>query len=280
MTDSNPLKAFFRQPAIYIRLPSQGKFWPKDTIDIPPTGEIGVMPMTAKDELTMKTPDALMNGQAIVDVIQSCVPSIKNAWECPSIDLEMILAAIRIASFGESLELSTLCPCEKKARLEYGLDLRTVIDFLSSIKFDSELYLANGLKLNLKPLSYRDASKAQIKAWEQRKIFDIVNNDNITDEDKQKYFNESFTKLTELTIDTLVGMIASIETPEGVATQPEHIAEFINNADRKIFADLEAKVGDIKKTISMKPMKVKCTEEGCDREFDLPISLDQSNFFG
>ena len=31
------------------------------------------------DEITFKTPDALLNGQATVDVIQSCIPNIKDA---------------------------------------------------------------------------------------------------------------------------------------------------------------------------------------------------------
>lgn len=280
MTNDNPLKAFFRQPAIYIRLPSNGKFWPTGAIEIPPTGEIGVMPMTAKDELTMKTPDALMNGQAVVDIIQSCVPCIKDAWSCPSIDLEMILAAIRIASFGEGLDLTSLCPCEKKNRLEYSIDLRTVIDFLGSVEFDSLLSVKNGLKLNLRPLSYRETSRAQIKTWEQQKIFNIVNNDQISDEDKQKYFNESFSKLTDITIEMLSSMIESIETSEAKVTSKDFIQEFINNSDREIFAELEGKIGDIKQKVALKPMKVRCTEEGCDREFELPISLDQSNFFG
>ena len=259
MTDSNPLKAFFRQPAIYIRLPSSGKFWPAGTLELPPTGEIGVMPMTAKDELTMKTPDALMNGQAIVDVIQSCIPSIKDAWACPSIDMEMVLAAIRIASYGEGLELSTICPCEKKVRLEYSIDLRTVVDFLGSIQFDSVLMLKN---------------------WEQQKIFDVINNDSLSDADKQQYFNESFSKLSDITIETLTGMISNIETPDAIVDKKEYIVEFINNSNREIFSDLEGKIGDIKQKVTLKPMKVKCTEDGCDKEFDLPISLDQSNFFG
>jgi hypothetical protein len=236
--------------------------------------------MTAKDEITMKTPDALMNGQAIVDVIQSCIPGIKDAWACPSIDMEMILAAIRIASYGEGLELSTSCPCEKKARLEYSIDLRSVIDFLSNIQFDSVLLLKNGLKLNLKPLNYREISKAQIKTWEQQRIFDIVNNDKFSDEEKQKHFNESFSKLTDITIETLTGMIANIETTDTVVDNKEFIMEFINNSDREIFSELEGRIDDIKQKITLKPMKVRCTEEGCDREFELPISLDQSNFFG
>ncbi len=66
---ANPLRQFFRQPAIYLRLPSNGNFWPKDSIDFPANMELPVLPMTAIDEITYRTPDALFNGQAVVSVI-------------------------------------------------------------------------------------------------------------------------------------------------------------------------------------------------------------------
>ena len=84
---NNPLAGLMRQPKIYIKLPSGGEFWPKGSIDMPENGELPVFSMTAKDELMIKIPDALVNGQAIVDVIQNCIPSIKNAWSTPNIDL-------------------------------------------------------------------------------------------------------------------------------------------------------------------------------------------------
>ena len=70
----NPLKKHLRQPKIYIKLPSQGKYWHPNAIDFPESGELPVYAMTARDEITFKTPDALLNGQATVDVIQSCMP--------------------------------------------------------------------------------------------------------------------------------------------------------------------------------------------------------------
>ena len=69
----------FRSAKIYITLPSEGKYYPDDCLDMPESGELPVMPMTAKDELALKTPDALLSGQATVDLIQSCIPNIKNA---------------------------------------------------------------------------------------------------------------------------------------------------------------------------------------------------------
>ena len=80
----NPLKGYFRRPSIYIKLPSGGNYWPQGMLEMPENGELPVYPMTAIDEITYRTPDALFNGQALVDVIQSCIPAIKNAWAIPS----------------------------------------------------------------------------------------------------------------------------------------------------------------------------------------------------
>ena len=55
---------------------------------MPENRELPVYPMTAIDEITYRTPDALFNGQAVVNVIHSCVPNIKNAWEIPGTDLD------------------------------------------------------------------------------------------------------------------------------------------------------------------------------------------------
>ena len=100
---NNPLAKHFRQPAIYIQLTSQGKFWPENTLELPVTGKIPVYPMTARDEITLRTPDALINGTSVVEVVQSCCPNIKDAWEMPSIDVDSTLIAIRIASFGHGI---------------------------------------------------------------------------------------------------------------------------------------------------------------------------------
>ena len=54
--------------------------------------------------------DALLNGQSVVDVVQSCVPSIKNAWAVPTIDMDALLVAIRMATFGEKLEVKGQVP--------------------------------------------------------------------------------------------------------------------------------------------------------------------------
>ena len=60
-TNPNPLSQYFRQPVIYIKLPSNGKFYPPGTLDMPANNELPVLPMTAIDEITYRTPDALFD---------------------------------------------------------------------------------------------------------------------------------------------------------------------------------------------------------------------------
>ena len=124
---TNPLFKHFRQPAIYLKLPSGGKFYPPGAINFPPTGEIPVYPLTVKDELTLKTPDALMNGQGMAEIIKSCCPNIIDPWSMPIVDVDAVFIGIRLASYGPGMDITTTCP-HCKERNEYTVDLRTVLD--------------------------------------------------------------------------------------------------------------------------------------------------------
>lgn len=47
MSNNNPLKQYFRRPAVYIKLPSNGKNYTEGSLDMPENGELPVYPMTA-----------------------------------------------------------------------------------------------------------------------------------------------------------------------------------------------------------------------------------------
>ena len=154
MDQNNPLRQYFRQPAIYIRLPSNGSFYPQGAIEIPPNGEFPVYPMTAIDEITYRTPDALFNGQAVVNVIQSCIPAIKDAWAVPTTDMDTILIAIRIASYGHEMDFSTQCPrCNEVT--EQGIDLRSVLDTLKSPDYKKPITHGD-IEIYFKPMTYQN----------------------------------------------------------------------------------------------------------------------------
>ena len=107
---------------------------------MPETGELPVYPMTAIDEITVKTPDALFNGTATAELIKSCVPDIKDPWAINSIDLDAILIAVKSATGGNDLEIETICPnCQEDAK--YGVNLVGLLSTLVSGDYDKELPL-------------------------------------------------------------------------------------------------------------------------------------------
>ena len=159
--NTNPLNKYFRQPSIYVSLPSSGAY-PPHVVTPSQTGELGVMPMTAKDEIRFKTPDALMNGQGVVDVIQSCVPDIKDAWQIRSYDLDTILVAIRIATYGETMDINFTVPGAKE-QVSHSINLPAILDELRGTKVDSDIILKDGLKITIRPLTYKDMTTTSLQ---------------------------------------------------------------------------------------------------------------------
>jgi hypothetical protein len=272
----NPLANYFRQPKMYMRLPSHGNFYPAGSLDKSEIDEYPVYAMTAKDELMFKTPDALMNGQATVEVIKSCVPSIRDPWSMPSLDLDAILIAIRIATYGESMDINASCPNCKHYN-DFTMNLVQYLDSISSVNYEGVLEVPP-LQVHIRPYSYKEVSKTAIKTLEQQKIFSIVNDDSMSDEDKVEKFGESFVKLTNLTVDVIAGCITKIVSPDGEVTDLAIIKEFIENSPSDVFNSINKYVNEMKDKMSLKAQDVKCTE--CEHEWSVEVSMDQTNFFG
>ncbi len=279
----NPLSSFMRQPKIYIKLPSNGNFWPKNSLVVSENNEYPVFSMTAKDELLLKVPDALMNGQAVVDVIQNCVPNIKNAWEIPNIDLDVILIAIRIASYGE--QMSTPVTISDTFEFDYKIDLRTVLDSLyQTITWETTIPINENLTIFVRPVNYKQITKGSIQSFETQKIMQVANDENMPDEEKQRIFKESFRKLTEVTVDMITESIYRIDSSEGSTENPKFISDFINNSDKEIFDKVQKHLETLKEKNTIKPISVPVTEEmkqhGITSEtVEVPLIFDASTFF-
>jgi len=279
----NPLASFMRQPKIYIRLPSRGEYWPEGSIDIPETGELPVYSMTAKDELMLKVPDALMNGQAIVDVIQHCIPAVKNAWMTPNIDLDVLLIAIRLATYGEMM--TTPVKFGDDLELEYQMDLRILMDqLMNQITWNPIVSVNENLTVFVRPLNYRQLSSAALKTFETQKLMQVVNDDKISENDKINLFKESFKKLSDATLGTISDSISKIDSSEGSTDNPAFIKEFVDNIDKEIFNVIQKHLEMLKENNTIKPMTVAVTDEMREKgvtgdSVDIPITFDPSTFF-
>ena len=274
---NNPLTKHFRQPSIYLKLPSKGRFYPKDTLDLSATGDVAVYPMTVKDELLLKTPDALMNGSSVHDMIASCVPAIKNPWSIPLVDLDPILIAIRLASYGEGMDMTSNCT-HCKEQNEHTVDLRVVLDSLKpTTGYDKPTFL-NGLVFDIQPQTFKDINIASMIAFEQQKILAVVGDSELTTAQKKEQFQESFAKLTELNIGTLVSCIASVTTEDGTkVNEKELIKDFLMHTDRKSYENIKELINEIIRATALDPMPVPCSH--CSKEYTITLDFNQSNFF-
>jgi hypothetical protein len=280
--NSNPLNKYFRQPSIYVSLPS-GTSYPSHVVTPSETGELGVMPMTAKDEIRFKTPDALMNGQGVVDVIQSCVPNIKDAWQVKSYDLDTILIAIRIATYGETMEMNFNVPVINE-KLSHTVNLPAILDQIRVQKVDNEFTLKDGLKLTISPLTYKDMTSTSLQTFQQQKMYSAVQDSQLPDAEKAIKFNDAFKQLTELNSSILLKNIASVIMTDGtVITDPVHIKEFVDNANAILIKEIETKLADLRAQGAVKPLKLKATEEqikkGAPASYEIPVTFDTANFF-
>lgn len=278
----NPLTSLMRQPKIYIKLPSNGRFWSPNSLDMSPNGEYAVYSMTARDELLLKTPDALMNGQAVVDVIQNCIPAIKNAWEVPSIDLDVVLIAIRLATYGEMMETAFKIGDEE---MNYNVDLRKLLDSLyETITWDERINIGTDLALYITPVKYSLISKTSIQNFETQKIMSLVNNSELSEEQKIDTFRESFRKLTDITVGIINNSVYRIESSAGTTELPEDIIEFMENCDKSVYDAVKDRLEKLRLSNTLKPIKVRASPEmianGSEEEFEIPLTFDPANFFG
>lgn len=277
----NPLRKFFRQPKIYLTLPSKGMYYPQGVLDMPENGELPVFAMTAKDEIMMKTPDALLNGQATVEVIQSCIPNIKDAWGISTLDLDAILIALRIATYGETMDIDITTPVIKEEKT-FAINMQQMLTDISMHNFNDTLSL-DSMTIKIRPLTYKEFTNNSIRSFEEQRVFNALNDDNLSELDKIDVFNRAFKSLTEMTISNVEQSIVSITIEGETVNNPVYIKEFIANSDKTTFKAITDHIDHERSKFALKPLTVQSdpeeVERGAPQTFEVPITFDPSNFF-
>jgi len=276
---NNPLAKHFRQPVLYLKLPSNGRWYAEGAVNIPVTGEVPIYAMTARDEITMKTPDALMNGSSTVHVIESCCPAIKDAWKMPTVDLDPVLIAIRLATYGKEMEFTAACPhCGSKN--EKALDLSVLLDKITLADWSTTVKV-NNLEILLKPQSYEDFNKNNLMNFEEQRIIQLVQNQELTDEQKTKEFDILFQRLIETGINQVGKSIAGIKTEDGQVVEDQtFIREFLDNCDKSVWTAIKDQLEAIQSTNNKyTELTLACENTECNKEFVTPFIFEQSTFF-
>ena len=273
--DNNPLKQYFRQPAIFIQLPSQGKFYKDGALVLTANGEYPVLPMTTLDEITYRTPDALFNGTAVANVIESCVPNIRDAWAMPGMDVDTVLIAIRIATYGHTLDITTQCPaCAEEA--DYGVDLRTVLEKIGRPNYATPMNIG-GMTIHFQPMSYRQINSNSMTQFTNQKTIQMLQDDTVEDGVKLAQMGEMLKNITAVTTNALAQNIAMVEIPGTQVVSLEHIADWLSNCDRGTYARVRDYIIENKQQGEIQPLEIKCSS--CSNDYQQQFTLDMANFF-
>ena len=275
----NPLKSYVRTPKLQVLLPSRGKWGDTETAS-KITGEIPVYPMTSKDEVMIKNPDALLNGESVASVLRSCT-GIENVYDLTNNDVEFLLVAIRYATSGNEMEIDAVCPKDQHVN-RVAVDLERILDSVEEMEKTYQTRLENGLKVNLKPMSFKNAQRLSLNAFQEATTLQTINDTKLPQTDRIKVFNKSFEAIADLAVETMIDSIVSVIVPEGdeekTVTDKKFIGEWVKGMTSAEAKHIQTKLDDINKEGFDHSYNVVCEE--CGTKFKTSVEFNVSNFFG
>jgi len=127
-TTMNPLLARVYMPGATFKMPSGGVFYKNGELSEDVTnGEVHVQPMTAFDEVLLKTPDLLFSGVAVEKIFKRCIPQILRPNELFGKDIDFLMICLRKVTYGETFQLSYTHSCKDAKSNEYTIDINHFI---------------------------------------------------------------------------------------------------------------------------------------------------------
>lgn len=283
--NNNPLSQYFRQVKLTTPLPTKCQFYPENFIEKTLNGEVEVMGLTALDELNFKNPDLLINGQAMIKALKSCVPTIENPAKLYVPDVNALMVAIRIATNGEDMELDITCPkCkeEEKEKVEsfkMDISLRHILDSMNFHKSEYTYKQPDGPVLYLTPFRYDVFTQTNIFEFEFQKIIQYAKDSTLQEEEKLKKISKPIEKMAQVHIDMIAESVIKIEVNGQSVTNSAHIKEYIKNIDKKHIENIKKIIEEVNQVGISTSIKCKCPK--CSHEWtNEQIPFDPSYFFG
>ena len=276
----NPLQGYLRTPKLYILLPSQGKFSTLDTAS-EISGELPIYPLTSMDETLLRNPDALLNGESLVKVIQSCT-GVKDVYNLSTNDVDVILLAARFATYGEELEIEATCPdCSKVDTININIE-----DYLETVEVLEDSYsvqVDSGLKCYLKPYTFKDSQMAALAAFKETSELNNLINSEADDLSRLATFNKSFQAMADLNMQILSNSVMKVIIPssDGVdeieVSEADHIEEWVRGIS-KTQADIIVDELNVINELGIKrEASVTCTTS--KKQYDSKLEFTPASFF-
>lgn len=274
----NPLQNYYRHKDIYVKLPTAGK-WLENPPRLTDDGEIGVRPMSMKDELLLTIPDALYNGQAIFELVQSVCPDVVDPYELSLPDVDVILLASRASSYDKKFPVEAKCPKCETVNM-YDVDLQVVLGKVHLVNDQTEIEI-DDLIVELRPNTLAAVNANNIKTGELAKMLGNMRegDDMITQSLKEQY-SDSMQQIAAANIVLIANAIVKVTMPDGTeVSDPQHIIDWISNSNRKTVTALQKAQTLMNVNGIPKQYTFQCASEECDNQFETAVEFNPSFFF-
>jgi hypothetical protein len=277
----NPLSKFYRTATLSVKLPSRGKYYSDGVVELNDDDEVGILPMTAQDELVLQNPDALLNGEAVTKVIKSCVPDVKIPKKLLNCDIDVLMIAIRVASYGDDAMMEQNCPkCKEKN--SFTLNLDNLLNHADTLDEEYETVLDSELTVYIAPSKFENVVKQQKAAFHNTKLEQAIRDPDLSDEQRLKILSQVFEKMANLTFEQTLDSISKVVFTDGEGelievTDKKHISQWLNNTEKNSIDAIQDKISEVNSIGIEKTLQAKCMH--CEYMWEATIEFNPVNFF-
>ncbi len=265
-----------RQPKLFIDLPSEGVHY-DDTV-CKQVKSMAVFGMSAMDEILLKTPDALFSGEATHQVIKSCIPDILDPWQLIGYDIDYVLLSIRIATYGETIDIVTNCPKCDTAN-DGTVNLQGLLQQVNNYEIKHSFTLGP-LHFDLQPISYRQTTDFSAEHYTLQRQIMQSENSQMPQKEKDNLQNELMLQSANLNLRIALSHIEKITDGENEEADPDVIFKFVSENDVAFYDSVRDTVMELTQRWKLPLFESKCQNEECGHEFKTQLDMDYANFFG
>lgn len=307
--ENSPLRKYYRQPKIELKLPTNGLWYDNDVLDLNENATVKVLSMSGLDEIKCQTPEIIAESKFKYELIKSCVPEIKKPEKLCFVDVRSIMFAIYVATYGKYYKEEFICNhCAKKSEnmseekrklaeencqinikpQKVEISSQAIID-QTVYATTKDIYVDYGdLRLYLKPVEASASDKLDTEQFYEsmiaNKLEEYQNNPNIDEEVIKKAKNEILeitNKIYNNAFDMLILSIdyIVIKSTNQIISDRVLIADFIKNSSNEIIELIKNK-RDKEIDILGLPYSYKVECNTCHQLVDInTIVFNPTNFF-
>ena len=309
MTESNPLIHQYREKigrTVMVAFPTMGHFY-HDGVMRPGTNpeEITVYPLGTEAELLLKDPILMAAGRSVPKMISALVPQVMIPEELSDIDIEVLLIAVRLASYGPDLKIEHVCanPAEQsgvKVCAQTNTIIMNLVEHIGKYipiqnweAYRMEFDLGEGSKQNvlLRRMPYRsvlNGVRNSLMAEGEMEQFKDKNFDQlILSEDSLQAYEKMTELVASTNLDSLMDAVVGVEmirpgqenTTVFTAEKPAMIREWLWNIPSDWVQKLNERVISYSRELSkLNEVQYECPHCKYKNEFQLQLDVNKLFF--